>query len=78
MKIATDRFTYEQPPRLLTPGVIAARLGVALHRVHYILESRGIRPVARAGRLRLFDAAAVERVRSALAAIDARRAGGAS
>ena len=57
------------PPSLPTLGVIAAELGAPLHRVAYAIRSRGIRPTARAGRLRLYDAAAVERIRVALAEI---------
>ena len=61
MKETTD------PPRLLTPGVLADRLGVPLHRVTYILNTRPhIRPAAKAGILRLYDAQAVEAVRAEL------------
>ena len=63
-------------PQLLTPGVIAATLGVRLHRVLYVLRTRHhIRPIARAGCLRLYDTAAVAWVRHELNAIDARRDG---
>jgi len=61
-------------PILRTPGVVAQELGAPLHRVQYVLDSRGIAPSARAGRLRLLDAKAVEAIRQALAEIDARRA----
>jgi len=60
--------------RLITPGVIARELGVPLHRVLYVLRSRDIEPVARAGTLRLYDNAAIARVRHELNAIDARKA----
>ncbi len=54
-------------PRLLTAGVLAERLGVPLHRVTYILRTRRhIRPVARAGTLRLYDAAVERLVRAEL------------
>lgn len=54
-------------PSLITPGVIARRLGVPLHRVTHILSTRDhIQPSARAGTLRLYDAAAVEAVRKEL------------
>jgi hypothetical protein len=48
-------------PHLRTPGVIAAELGVPLPRVLYLLRKLGhsIRPVARAGTLRLYDRSAV-------------------
>jgi hypothetical protein len=67
-------------PRLITTGLIAARLGVPLHRVQHILATRKhIVPSARAGALRLYDRRAVAMVRDELDAIDARRSkGGAS
>jgi hypothetical protein len=59
--------------QLRTAGVIARELNVPLTRVLYILRTRGhIEPVARAGRLRLFDRNAVAQVRHELNAIDAR------
>jgi hypothetical protein len=59
---------------LITPGIIATRLGVPLHRVTRILSTRPfIVPAAKAGILRLYDNAAVAAVRDELAAIDARR-----
>ena len=61
-------------PRLLTPGVIAAEVGAALHRVLHILATRPhIRPLARAGTLRLYDRVAITQVRHELTAIDAQR-----
>ena len=61
-------------PRLLTPGRIAERLRVPLHRVLNVLATRPhIRPVARAGTLRLYRNDAVSMVRHELNAIDARR-----
>ena len=63
-------------PTLLTPGRIADALSVPLHRVQHILATRPhIQPVARAGTLRLFDKAAVARIRHELNTIDARRDG---
>lgn len=60
-------------PRLRTPGVLADDLGEPLHRVLYVLRTRGhIRPTASAGRLRLYDRRALEALREELAAIDAR------
>jgi hypothetical protein len=61
-------------PRLITVGVIAAKLRTPLHRVLRVLVTRPhIRPSARAGNLRLFDQRAVAMVRHELNAIDARR-----
>jgi len=46
--------------RLMTPGVLAEWLGVPLSRVLYLLRTRPhIRPAARAGILRLYDAEAL-------------------
>jgi len=62
------------PPKLRTPGIIAAEIGQPLARVQYILRTRShIRHVATAGRLRLYDREAVAQVRHELNAIDARR-----
>jgi hypothetical protein len=63
-------------PSLLTPGRIAAELGVPIGRVVYILATRRhINPAARAGTLRLFDRQAVAQIRHELNAIEARRSG---
>lgn len=63
------------PPKLITPGVIAACLKVPLHRVLHVLSTRDhIAPSARAGTLRLYDRAAVAMIRHELSAMDARRA----
>ena len=62
------------PPRLITPGIIAAELRQPLHRVQHVLATRRhIAPSARAGTLRLYDRRAVAMVRHELNAIDARR-----
>jgi hypothetical protein len=55
-------------PQLRTPGVIADELGAPLSRVLYALRTRAhlIKPIGRAGCLRLYDRAAVEMVRKAL------------
>jgi len=64
-------------PRLRTPGVLAELLDVPLHRVDYVLRTRPhIRPVALAGRLRLFDNDALAMLRHELNSMDARRAEG--
>ncbi len=62
-------------PTLRTPGVIAAELGVPLSRVLYVLQklSTEIRPIGRAGVLRLYDRVAVETVRKALTEMDKRQ-----
>jgi hypothetical protein len=61
--------------RLMTPGVLAERLGVPLSRVLYVLRTRRhIRPAARAGILRLYDSKALERLREEI--VHQRRAHG--
>jgi hypothetical protein len=57
--------------------VIADELGVPVSRVLYVLEKRTdtIKPIGRAGTLRLFDRTAVEAVREELEAIGRRRGG---
>lgn len=62
---------------LITSGVIARELGEPLHRVVRILNTRDhIRPLARAGTLRLYERDVIAEVRHELHAIDARRTGG--
>lgn len=61
-------------PKLVTSGVIATELGVPIHRVVRILQTRAsIQPTAYAGNVRLYDRHAIARVRHELTAIDARR-----
>jgi hypothetical protein len=61
-------------PQLITSGVIASELNRPLHQVLHILATRGhIRPVARAGTLRLYSKRALAQVRYELTLIDARR-----
>lgn len=59
-------------PQLRTPGVIADELSAPLSRVLYILRKHNIRPIGRAGVLRLFDRSAVDAVRDALHTMDCR------
>ena len=63
-------------PALLTPGKMAADLGVPLPRVLYVLSTRQhITPSARAGTIRLYDRAALAAVRHEINSIDARKTG---
>lgn len=64
----------DQLPQLRTAGVIAAELNVPLGRVLYVLRTRAIKPIGRAGVLRLYDRAAAERVRTSLKEIEDGRA----
>lgn len=57
----------EKVPILLTVGEIAQRLGVPLHRVEYLIRSRGISPRSRAGQLRVFTEEDVLRLAEELA-----------
>jgi hypothetical protein len=56
-------------------GDVARHLGQPLHVVNYIIMSRGIQSVGRAGRVRLFDDEAVERIRVELQHRDGHAAG---
>lgn len=58
---------------VLTIGEIARRVGVELHRVDYIVRSRQIEPLARAGNSRIFSVGAAERIAWELRRIDAER-----
>jgi hypothetical protein len=54
-----------QTDELLSVGEVATRLGVALHRVLYAIKANEIEPARRAaGRFRLFDGEAVEKIRA--------------
>jgi hypothetical protein len=66
--IATDT------PQLRTPGVIAAEVDAPLSRVLYVLKKLSIKPIGRAGILRLYDKEAVARVREAISEMDRRQA----
>ena len=64
----------QHEPKLVTPGVIAAEIGAPLHRVLYVLSTRpAIRPVARAGTIRVYDRMAVTQVGFQLRFMDAGR-----
>lgn len=52
--------------KLKTLCTIARELGVPLHRVQYAVLARGIKPIGRAGMLRLFDSRGVEQIAAAL------------
>lgn len=50
----------------LTLGQIAARLGVAQHRIKYAITRCGIQPIGRVGIIRIFDEAELPRLRRAV------------
>jgi hypothetical protein len=53
-----------------TVGEIARRTGNLVHRVEYVIRSRGIKPVAVAGNARIFSEADVAHIASELRRID--------
>ena len=62
-------------PQLRTAGVIADELDAPLSRILYVLRKRShdIKPIGRAGVLRLYDRTAVETIRNELHAMDERQ-----
>jgi DNA-binding transcriptional MerR regulator len=62
-------------PPLLTVGVIAERLGVPVHRITYVIESRSIRPAGRAGNAKVFTEADVQHIAGELRRIAEEREG---
>ena len=57
-------------PAAPTVGEIARRHEAPRHRVEYVIRSRGISPISRAGNARIFSEAAVELIGSELRRID--------
>lgn len=64
------------PGRLMTTGEIARELGVSFFQVAYVIRSRQIRPVQRAGRMRLYSMDDMERVREELAIVASNKKAG--
>ena len=60
--------------KLLTTGLIAEKLGTTPDRIRYIVQRRMIRASAMAGNTKLYDNAALARIRYELNALDAKRA----
>jgi len=63
----------ELHPAAPTVGEIARRLQVPLHRVQYVIRSRGISPTTRAGNIRVFSESDVRRIGRELDRISAER-----
>lgn len=61
------------PPAAMTVGQIAREHGVSRDRVLYIVRTRHIAPIARAGHFRLFDEQAAALVGAELKKIEQRR-----
>lgn len=62
---------------LWTVARIASHLGVDRHRIEYLIDARGIKPIARAGIARIFAPADVDRLAREIEKINAEREGGA-
>ena len=62
-------------PSAPTIGEISRRTGYPIHRVRYVIESRGIRPASRAGIANVYTEADVQHIASELRRIDEERAG---
>lgn len=60
-------------PTAFTLGDIAKQHGADKDRVRYIIDTRGIEPIGRAGNYRLFDQAASDAVGRAIDEIDGKR-----
>lgn len=60
-----------------TVGEIARRNGVPIHRVEYVIRSRHILPIGKAGNSLIYNSEAVERIASELRRIDEERGGAA-
>ena len=63
-------------PAVPTVGEIARRLGQPLHRIEYVIRSRDIQPTGRAGNIRVFTDADVDRIAGELRRIDAEGGAG--
>ena len=62
-------------PSASTVGVIANRVDKPVHRIAYVIRSRGIAPMAKAGNARVFSEEAVQRIAAELRQIDEARRG---
>lgn len=62
-------------PLVPTVGQIARRLNEPLHRIEYVIRTRDIQPVSRAGNVRVFSDADVTYIASELRRIDSEREG---
>ena len=57
----------------LTIGEIARRLDCPTWRIQYFLDTRGIKPVCRAGVIRLFAPDVVDTLRAEIQSVEAKR-----
>lgn len=64
-------------PQMRTVGAIADQLGEPMHRILYVIRTRGITPSGVAGNVRVFGVDVAERIAEELRDIDARKGGSA-
>jgi predicted transcriptional regulator len=62
-------------PAAPTIGEISRRTGYPIHRVRYVIESRGIRPASRVGIANVYTEADVQHIASELRRIGEERTG---
>ena len=60
-------------PLAPTVGEIARRLGEPIWRIEYLIRSRDIKPITRAGNARVFSEADVNRIGEELSRIDSEK-----
>lgn len=60
------------PDQFFTVGEMATEIGQPLHRILYIIKSRGVEPAARVGRVRAFNREQVRAIDQEIARIDRR------
>lgn len=65
-----------EPDKALTIGEIARRLSAPIHRIEYVISSRGLKATQRAGHIRVFSEADVTYIEQILRRIAAERQGG--
>ena len=62
-------------PIIHSVGTLAQLFRVPIHRIQYVIRSRGIEPAGIAGNVRLFDEAAAKRIASELQRIEDDKGG---
>ena len=65
----------EKPFSFNSLGDVASQLEVPVHRVEYVIRTRRIRPLIRAGGRKLYSDATVQRIASEIQRIDEERGG---
>lgn len=63
-----------ETPQALTVGVLARECGCEAHQIEYLIRSRQIEPIQRAGNLRVFAPEVVDMLKDELRKIEKRRA----